>query len=133
MKKMTIVGAFVLLFSMIAGPAFAELIDGADGPTKDEWKQACEDISGEIDEQGFGVSGDPTCTVESEEQLIRDNPGVEIKSEGGETVYTHTGTETERNSLTEGTWDDGVTTGGGEVCITVKRTGKQVCPAGFNK
>ena len=129
MKRMTIVGAFVLLFAMVAGPALADLPDTG---TKGDLEGACEELGGEFEASGWGTSGDPTCVVETEEELIQDNPGVVIKSEGGETVYTHSDTTTERNLVTGGAWDDGVTTGGGEVCITVKKTGKQICPAGFN-
>jgi hypothetical protein len=130
MRKAIISIMVVTMLAMSSIAAFADLSDT--GP-KGDLEQACEDMNGEFEANGWGQSGNPTCTVEDEGELIKDNPGVTIEREGGELVYTHTDTTTDRNLVTGGSWDDGVGAGAGEVCITVKKTGKIICPKGMNK
>jgi hypothetical protein len=130
MRKTIISIMVVAMLAMSSIAAFADLPDtGAKGSLED----ACEAMGGEFEASGWGQSGDPTCTVEDEGELIKDNPGVTIEREGGELVYTHTDTEADRNNVTGGSWDDGVGDGAGEVCITVKKTGKAICPKGMNQ
>jgi hypothetical protein len=130
MRKTIISFMVVAMLAMSSVAAFADLPDT--GP-KGDLEDACEELGGEFEANGWGQSGDPTCTIEDEGELIQDNPGVTIEREGGELVYTHTETATFRDAVTEGTWDEGVGSGGGEVCITVKKTGNVICPKGMNK
>jgi hypothetical protein len=128
-RLMTIAGTTALALGLLVGPAAADLVDtGKKGDVED----SCEALGGEFEASGWGQSGDPTCVVETEGEL-KETPGVKIERAGGETVYTHEGTETDKSQVTAGSWDDGESTGGGELCITVKKTGNIICPKGQNK
>jgi hypothetical protein len=127
-RTITVVGAMALALSMIVGPAFAELLDTG---TKNEVIKSCTDMGGLWDANGWGNDGNPTCVLEDEEAVVKqDNNGVLIEVGGGTVTYEHENTATSGNSVTGGEWDDGTVEGGG-FCITFKKgknAGETLCP-----
>jgi hypothetical protein len=130
-KSITVLSAMALSLGLLAGPAFASLPDT--GP-KGDLEDACEDLGGEFEANGWGKSGDPTCVVDDAE--VQENGQGTIITTGGTTTYVHesttTGERSDSNLVTGGSWDEGTTEGGG-MCILVQKTGKEICPAGRNK
>jgi hypothetical protein len=125
MKKI-IAGAATLMVATFAwtGVVSAELMDTG---TKQAVGGSCKDLGGEWEANGYGNGGDPTCVLEEDGVLKQDNRGVTIEIEGQVVTFTHEDTETSGSLVTGGAWDDGVTEGGGGMCITIKNTGKTVC------
>jgi hypothetical protein len=129
-KTITIISVMALSLAMLAGPAFAELLDTG---TKNAVIKSCTDSGGTWDANGWGNDGNPTCVFEDEEAVVhQDNNGVLIELGGGTVTYEHLDTTTQGNDVTGGAWDEGTSDGGG-MCITFKKgknAGETFCPKG---